>query len=355
MPVSRATDGTITPYADEAMRLLRETWANPTMLAEEVFAILQRGIPLPRSAPVNVNLAFGTSWPGVNIRQFGTGPIMRFKNSAGQTAEITQGFEFIINDDAPIAPNENTGGMASKITPTIVWTNKTIVDGDALSATQLNAVATDPRTGSTIPGAFVYTPPSGTTINIGDGVTQSLSVTFTPTNQRSYKRARKTIVLTVIASKITPTYQITPGDLYDNITLAEGGFSAIAKNGVTTVAGTMTYDPALSTTPTQPSVDIECTFVPDDTDMYNTPAPTTSTYTVNQGTLGGQGTVTAIGVGDSRTFGSVMVSRSGLTPEAHGDVTATAAMGSSVPGIGQEAGLTYDYGTLTWTYNYAGS
>jgi hypothetical protein len=68
----------------------------------------------------------------------------------------------------------------SKATPTITWaTPAAITYGTALSGTQLNA-STSPS------GTFVYTPASGTVLGAGS---QTLSVTFTPTDNTDYNSA----------------------------------------------------------------------------------------------------------------------------------------------------------------------
>ena len=61
-----------------------------------------------------------------------------------------------------------------KTTPTITWNNPAdIIYGTALSSTQLNAIATNPTTGASVPGTFAYTPAAGTVLNAG---TQTLHV-----------------------------------------------------------------------------------------------------------------------------------------------------------------------------------
>jgi len=59
--------------------------------------------------------------------------------------------------------------------------------GTALSATQLNATAL-------VQGTFVYTPAAGTVIAAG---TQTLSVTFTPTEVTNYTTAQASVSLVV--------------------------------------------------------------------------------------------------------------------------------------------------------------
>ena len=51
------------------------------------------------------------------------------------------------------------------------------------SSTQLDASATDSVTGAAVAGTFVYTPAAGTILHVGS---QTLSVTFTPTDTTDY-------------------------------------------------------------------------------------------------------------------------------------------------------------------------
>src|SRR4029077_11623491 len=78
-----------------------------------------------------------------------------------------------------------------------------IVYGTALGATQLNAT-------TTVPGAFVYTPPATTLLSAG--AAQSLSVTFTPTDGANYTAATKAVSINV--TKATPVLTwATPADI----------------------------------------------------------------------------------------------------------------------------------------------
>ena len=63
-------------------------------------------------------------------------------------------------------------------TPVITWNNPAdIIDGTLLSSTQLDATAN-------VPGTFVYTPPAGTFLPVGQH--QPLAVFFTPTDTTDY-------------------------------------------------------------------------------------------------------------------------------------------------------------------------
>ncbi|MGB9941091.1 PKD domain-containing protein [Methanosarcina sp.] len=81
-------------------------------------------------------------------------------------------------------------------TPTITWNNPAdIKAGTALSSEQLNAIATDPNTGNSVPGTFVYTPAAGTVLSAGS---QTLHVDFTPTDAATYNTASKDITINVL-------------------------------------------------------------------------------------------------------------------------------------------------------------
>src|SRR6202034_2591807 len=86
--------------------------------------------------------------------------------------------------------------VVTQAAPVITWSNPaSIVFGTALSATQLNATAS-------APGTLVYTPAAGSVPSAG---TDTLSVTFTPTDTVNYSTVTKTvqIVVTQAAPVIT--------------------------------------------------------------------------------------------------------------------------------------------------------
>ena len=83
---------------------------------------------------------------------------------------------------AEVLQNYNNDLWRYKATPTILWTNPAdITYGTALSSTQLNASAS-------VPGSFVYIPPSGTILSAG---THSLHADFTPTDTANYTTTSK--------------------------------------------------------------------------------------------------------------------------------------------------------------------
>src|SRR5581483_4151810 len=147
-------------------------------------------------------------------------------NAGTQTLSVT----FTPTDTANY--NSNTGGVnlqVNKATPAITWaTPSAITYGTALSATQLNAT-------TTVAGSFVYTPASGAVLNAG---TQTLSVTFTPTDTANYNSNTGGVNLQV--NKATPAITwATPSAITYGTAL-----SATQLNATTTVAGSFVYTPA---------------------------------------------------------------------------------------------------------------
>ncbi|HXW15582.1 MAG TPA: hypothetical protein VEN79_13835, partial [Terriglobia bacterium] len=73
-------------------------------------------------------------------------------------------------------------------TPKITWAKPAaITSGTPLSSTQLDATAS-------VPGTFVYSPAAGTVLPAG---TQTLSVTFTPTDTVDYTTATDSVTINV--------------------------------------------------------------------------------------------------------------------------------------------------------------
>ena len=155
-----------------------------------------------------------------------------------------------------------------KSTPTISWaTPAAITYGTALSSTQLDATAS-------VAGTFTYSPAAGTVLSAGS---QTLSVTFTPTDTTDYITA--TASVTLIVNKATPTVTWDPpvpvqyGSWLGNTTL-----SAVAS-----VPGSFTYLPAAGTQLlTLGTVNLSLTFTPADATDYNS-VTATNTLTVTQG------------------------------------------------------------------------
>jgi hypothetical protein len=116
----------------------------------------------------------------------------------------------------------------NKATPAITWAAPAaIIYGTALSGTQLNAKAS-------VPGAFVYSPAAGTVPVVG---TQTLSVTFTPTDTADYTTASASVTLTV-----NPAPSFTLATSSTSLSVAQGtsGKSTITVNKLNGFTGNVT-------------------------------------------------------------------------------------------------------------------
>jgi len=113
--------------------------------------------------------------------------------------------------------------------PLITWGNPAgIVYGTALSATQLNAVAS-------VPGTFAYTPASGTVLDAGMG--QTLSVMFTPEDTINYTTATRAVAIDV--TQVTPVVTwASPASMVSFTPL-----SATQLNATASVSGSFVYNP----------------------------------------------------------------------------------------------------------------
>ncbi len=156
----------------------------------------------------------------------------------------------------------------STTTETITWADPAAITyGTALSATQLNA-------SSTVAGTFAYTPAAGTVLKAGS---QTLSVTFTPTDITDYKVETATVTLTVNQATPAITWAAPAAITYGT------ALSATQLDASSTVAGTFAYTPAAGTVLKAGSQTLSVTFTPTDTTDYTT-ATATATLTVNQTT-----------------------------------------------------------------------
>src|SRR6202030_776157 len=149
------------------------------------------------------------------------------------------------------------------------WNNPaSITYGTALSATQLNATAT-------VGGSFVYTPAAGVVLNAG---TQTLSVTFTPTDTTDYTTVTQTVSLTVTKATPVITWNSPAGITYGT------ALSVTQLNATATVGGSFAYTPAAGAILNAGTQTLSVTFTPTDTTNY-TAATKTVSLTVTQATL----------------------------------------------------------------------
>ncbi len=114
--------------------------------------------------------------------------------------------------------------LVNQATPKLSWsTPKAITYGTVLSSTQLNATAN-------VAGTMTYSPAAGTTPSVG---TDTLTVTFVPTDSTDYTTATATVKLTVNAA---PSFTLSASPSSVSINPGSSGTSTIA---VTVLSGSV--------------------------------------------------------------------------------------------------------------------
>jgi hypothetical protein len=146
----------------------------------------------------------------------------------------------------------NSGGVTLVVTSTVVgpvvsWTPPSAITyGTALSSNQLNATAS-------VPGAFAYTPISGTLLNAG---AHTLSVVFNPTDTVHYSSVSETVNLTVSPAPLTikaTNLSMPYGSIVPPLTASYSGFvngeNTSTLNGVAALSTTATSSSPIGTYP----------------------------------------------------------------------------------------------------------
>jgi len=154
-------------------------------------------------------------------------------------------------------------------TPVITWANPApVVYGTALGIAQLNATAS-------VPGTFVYTPAAGSIPGAG---TDTLSVSFTPTDATDYTSVIQTVQLTVNQATPVITWPNPASIVYGT------ALSSIQLDATANVAGTFVYTPAAGTEFMVGLQQLSVTFTPSDLVDYST-ATKSVPLNVTQATL----------------------------------------------------------------------
>lgn len=177
----------------------------------------------------------------------------------------------ILTDDSLYAPgyaNQTIplSGQGIQDTPLITWaTPAAITYGTPLGASQLNAT-------STVGGTFTYSPAAGAVLGAGS---QSLSVTFTPSDSTDYTTATDSVTLVVNKAAPVITWP-TPAAITYGTALSTSQLDATAS-----VAGSFVYSPAAGTIPAVGNDTLSAQFTPTDSADYSSATATVTLSVVN--------------------------------------------------------------------------
>ncbi len=120
-------------------------------------------------------------------------------------------------------------GMGTQATPAIACAPSPVQYGTPLTAAMLGCTAT--VNGATVAGTFVPNPPAGTILTAG---TQTVTVTFTPTDTTDYTTATANVPLTVTQATPAITWPMPAAITYGT------ALTGAQLDASSTVSGTFT-------------------------------------------------------------------------------------------------------------------
>jgi hypothetical protein len=216
-------------------------------------------------------IPYGTALTGIQLDATSSTP-GTFVYAAPAGTILSSGLQTITATLTPTDTTDFNTATASvtlnvtKVTPTISWPNPAAITyGTALSGTQLDATAL-------VAGTFNYSPTAGTVLGAG---TQTLSVTFTPTDGADYNPTMATATLMV--NKATPTITwANPASITYGTPL-----SGTQLNATASVPGNFVYSPAIGTILGAGTQTLSVSFTPTDGTDYSA-ATATATIAVTK-------------------------------------------------------------------------
>jgi hypothetical protein len=193
-------------------------------------------VPTLTWVPAVLSVVYGTPLGAQQLNAVATTPagaalagVLTYTPAAGAVLDAgAQTLQVVFTPTDAVDYLPASGSVTITVTPAkpvITWaTPASIAYGVPLSATQLDATVAG-VTGAALPGTLTYTPAAGAVLNPG---TQTLTVSFAPTNTLDYTTATGSVQLTVagvtVASAMPAT--ATLGDPATTVTLSGAGFVA---------------------------------------------------------------------------------------------------------------------------------
>jgi hypothetical protein len=202
---------------------------------------------------------------------------------------------------------------------------------------------------SNVPGTFAYSPSVGTALSVGS---QTLSVTFTPTDTTDYTTATVTTTLTV--NKAVPTISwAAPAAITYGAPL-----SATQLNATSNVPGIFVYSPTAGTVLSAGSQTLSVSFTPADTINYTTAIATTSiavsvaTPVLSFAPIAGQtyGATPFVVSANSVSSGAVTYAVASGPATIAGNVVTLTGVGTVVLNASQTANGNYTAGMATTSF-----
>ncbi len=189
-----------TPAAGEVLASGQHTLSVTFIPADPNFPDAQAAVPLTVTKatpsitwPTPAGISYGTALSAAQLNAKASVPgSFVYSPAAGEVLAAgthTLSVTFTPKDASDVATAQASVTLTvAKATPIITWPAPAAIPyGTMLGAAQLNATAL-------VPGTFIYTPAAGTVLAAG---TQTLSVTFAPTDATDYTSSQATVSLVV--------------------------------------------------------------------------------------------------------------------------------------------------------------
>ena len=222
-------------------------------LTASVTVVVNRANPtITWSAPAAIS--YGTALSSTQLNATASVPgTFSYSPASGTvlgTGTTTLSVTFNPTDASYASATATVALVVNKLVPTITWAAPAAISsGTALSATQLNATAS-------VPGSFVYSPAVGAVLSAG---TNTLSVTFTPTDTAHYTTQTASVSLVVNGGAPTITWANPAAIGYGT------ALSSTQLNATASAPGTFVYSPASGAVLGAGSQTLKVTYTPTNT------------------------------------------------------------------------------------------